>query len=247
MKSLCHSLGGALVATAIALGSALAVDAGERLTVVELFTSQGCNSCPPADRYLGQLAERDDILALSFNVDYWDYLGWRDTLASPVHTERQRRYSMAMHSRRVYTPQMVIGGTLEKVGSDRASVSRAIENVRGVARIWLDIEIERVDDMIVARLPGGRMAREATIWLVRYDSRREVEIRRGENGGRTIAYHNVVRDFDNIGLWRGEAMEVAFKLSDLAEGGRDRCAILVQIGGQGPIIGAARMAIDDAS
>ncbi len=247
MKGLCHSLGGASVATAIALGSALAVDAGERLTVVELFTSQGCNSCPPADRYLGQLAERDDILSLSFNVDYWDYLGWRDTLASPVHTERQRRYSTAMRSRRVYTPQMVIGGTLEKVGSDRASVSRAIENVRGDARIWLAIEIERVDDMIVARLPGGRMAREATIWLVRYDSRREVEIRRGENGGRTIAYHNVVRDFDNIGLWRGEAMEVAFKLSDLVEGGRDRCAILVQIGGQGPIIGAARMAIDDDS
>ncbi len=239
---------GALIAVAILLASSVApAGAQTQLTGVELFTSQGCSSCPPADKLLGGLTKRDDVIALSFNVDYWDYLGWKDTLASPVHTERQRRYAHAMRSRRVYTPQMVIGGTLETVGSDGGSVMRAINSVNGDPRTWLDIEIAREKDMIVARLPEGRSTHEATIWLVRYDSLREVDVRRGENGGRKLAYHNVVRQIDNIGLWRGEAMEVAFKLSDLAEGGRDGCAILVQIDGQGPIIGAARMAIDGDS
>ncbi len=247
MNAFRRILAGALVAPALMFATAAPLAAGERLAVVELYTSQGCNSCPPADRQLGQLAERDDVLALTFNVDYWDYLGWKDTLGSPVHSDRQRRYALAMRSRRVYTPQMVIGGTLESVGSDGHSVARAIRAVQDDPRAWLDIEIAREKDMVVARLPKGETPREATIWLVRYDSHQAVDVRRGENGGRRLVYHNVVRQIDNIGLWRGEAMEVAFKLSDLTEGGRNGCAILVQIGGQGPIIGAARMAIDDDS
>ncbi len=245
MKQLIHILSGALIVSALAF--AAPASAGDRLTVVELFTSQGCNSCPPADKQMGTLAKRDDVLALTFNVDYWDYLGWKDTFGSPVHTDRQRRYAHAMNSRRVYTPQMVIGGTLETVGSDRRSVGHAIRRVADDPRTWLDIEISREKDMIVARLPDGKIAREATIWLVHYDRHQEVDIRRGENGGRKLAYHNVVREIDNIGLWRGDAMEVAFKLADLTEGGRDGCAILVQIDGQGPIIGAARMVIDGRS
>ena len=184
MKQYLGILGATLVASVLTLAASQGALAGERLAVVELFTSQGCNSCPPADRQLGELVERDDVLALTFNVDYWDYLGWKDTLASPVHTERQRRYAHAMRSRRVYTPQMVIGGTLETVGSDGGSVMRAINSVNGDPRTWLDIEIAREKDMIVARLPEGRTTHEATIWLVRYDSLREIDVRRGGNGGR---------------------------------------------------------------
>ena len=98
--------------------------------VVELYTSQGCNSCPPADRLLGKLAARDDLVALTFNVDYWDYLGWKDTLAQPAHTERQRHYAAALHNRSVYTPQIVIGGRQHAVGSDAAAVEAAIEAER---------------------------------------------------------------------------------------------------------------------
>ncbi|MDP6705194.1 MAG: DUF1223 domain-containing protein [Alphaproteobacteria bacterium] len=210
-------------------------------TVVELFTSQGCNSCPPADAYLGRLAKREDLIGLTFHVDYWDYLGWRDTFASPLYTERQRSYATAMQDRRVYTPQMVIGGAIHAVGSDEGEVTRAIDKVRRERRAGPDIEMMRDGKRVLVKLSAGAAEGDATIWLARYDNVREVAIRRGENGGRQLSYYNVVRQLTNVGLWRGEAMEIAFPLADLAEGGRDGCAIIVQLGGHGAIIGAAEM------
>lgn len=210
-------------------------------TVVELFTSQGCNSCPPADALLGELAKRDDLIALTFNVDYWDYLGWRDTLASPAHSERQRAYAEAMHERRVYTPQTVIGGRLHAVGSDRRDIEQAIRQVQRLADGNLHIGLSSEGDKVLVRLPDGPRPVEAKIWLVRYDRVQEVAIRRGENGGRTLKYYNVVRELTNIGLWRGEAMEIAYMQEDMTKGGRDGCAVIVQQDGHGPVLGAAAM------
>jgi len=213
-------------------------------TVVELFTSQGCNSCPPADAYLGELARRDDLVALTFNVDYWDYLGWPDTLASPRFTERQRSYAAAMGDRRVYTPEMVIGGSFNVVGSDRSAVMAAVEKVRRQGGRRIEVGLRSEGRHVVVRLPDGPAPVEATIWLVRYDHMQEVAIRQGENGGRTLRYYNVVRELTNLGLWRGEAMEIAYKTEDLIRGGRTGCAVLVQEGSHGPVIGAAAIDLE---
>ena len=209
--------------------------------VVELFTSQGCNSCPPADAFLGQLVGRSDVIALSYNVDYWDYLGWRDTLASPANTERQQSYASAMHSQRVYTPQVVINGVTDAVGSDGPAIAAAIEKFKATGAKGPAIEMMYEEERVLVKISAGEGAAEATIWLLRFDHLQEVQVRRGENSGKSLKYHNVVRDFSNIGLWRGEAMEIAFMRGDLTKGGRDGCVILVQTEGHGPIIAAAQM------
>ena len=211
-----------------------------RAVVVELYTSQGCNSCPPADRLLGQLAKRDDLITLTFNVDYWDYLGWKDTLASPANTERQRHYAAAMRNRTVYTPQMVIGGRQHAVGSDRSAVEAAIETERLRANGRPELRLEHRDGRVLIHLgPSGRDDTNATVWLVRYDQRRDVPIERGENAGDNLVYYNVVRDMRALGQWRGQAMEMDLSRAELAEGGRDGCAIIVQKGPVGPILAAA--------
>ena len=216
-------------------------------TVVELFTSQGCNSCPPADAFLGELAKRDDLIALTYHVDYWDYLGWPDTFASPDYTARQRNYAAAMRERRVYTPQMVVGGSAGAVGSHRARVAAEIEAARRAGTQYLQVELARENDYFVVRLPDSRAHEEATIWLVRYDRVREVAIRRGENGGRTLKYYNVVRQLTNLGLWNGKAREISYMVDDMTKGGRDGCAVIVQRGSHGPVIGAAAMDFDPQS
>ncbi|MBT3333290.1 MAG: DUF1223 domain-containing protein [Rhodospirillaceae bacterium] len=210
--------------------------------VVELYTSQGCNSCPPADRLLGELASREDIIALTFNVDYWDYLGWKDTLAQPAHTERQRQYAAALRNRTVYTPQMVIGGRQHAVGSDSAAVAAAIEaeQNRNTARPIL--HLQHLDGRVLVSLSAAPDSlKDATIWLVRYDQRQDVPIERGENAGNNLVYHNVVREMRPLGQWRGKALQMNLSQEMLAEGGRDGCAIIVQKGPVGPILAAARI------
>ncbi len=234
-----------LVAGALFSGVVTAAQAGgESPTVVELFTSQGCNACPPADAYLGDLAQRDDVLALSLHIDYWDYLGWKDTFASSETTERQRAYSRALGKRQVYTPQMVIGGMSEAVGSRRQRVEREIERVRqaGASRIPVAVAVE--EGRVVVRIGPGEANDQATVWLVRYDRQLEVPIARGENAGEDLTYYNVVRDIAPVGTWQGEAVEISLPIAALRQGGRDACAILVQERGFGPIIGAARIALD---
>lgn len=210
--------------------------------VVELYTSQGCNSCPPADRLLGELAKRDDLITLTFNVDYWDYLGWKDTLASPANTERQRHYAAAMRNRTVYTPQMVIGGRQHAVGSDAAAVAAAIEAEQRHADAAPKLSLHHSDDRVLVSLGASdRKGINAIVWLVRYDQRQAVPIERGENAGNNLVYHNVVRDMRPLGHWRGQAMQMDLSRAELAEGGRDGCAIIVQKGPVGPILAAARI------
>jgi hypothetical protein len=232
-----------LVATLAVAAPVSPTAADPSRTVVELFTSQGCSSCPPADKLLGELARRDDVLALSFHVDYWNYLGWRDPFSSAEATDRQRNYRRPLGKRYVYTPQMVINGARQAVGSGRDTVLRLIERTRN--KHALDILVEHAGgDHASVRIPDGpRQARPAAVWLMFYDRRHATEIRRGENEGVTLVNTNVVRVLKRIGSWTGTAVKIDLSLQRLGAAGRDACAVIVQQDGNGPILGAVSFAL----
>lgn len=215
--------------------------AGQNPTVVELFTSQGCSSCPPADELLGELGKRPDLLVFSLPVDYWDYIGWKDTFATPANTARQRSYSHSLHHRSIYTPEMIVGGVYDVVGSDRGAVNKAIAKAQGAPTANIPVTIDSSDGGISVTVGEGKAARPATVWLVRYDPEHTVAIRAGENDGRRIAYHNVVRSMTSVGMWSGQAMSIAVKSGTLADLPGEQTAVIVQYGQTGPIIGAADM------
>lgn len=210
-----------------------------RLSVIELFTSQACSSCPAADRLLGELAKRPDLLVLTLPVDYWDYIGWKDTLASPAFSARQRAYAHARGDRSVYTPQAVVNGLAHRVGSDRGELLDALAETDNHATIAVEASVR--GDKIVASIGAGNSGgRPAHVLLVVFDPSETVAIERGENAGRTITYHNVVRRIWKIGTWDGTA--TSFTVPRPPEG--RRCAVIVQTGTQdepGAIIGAAAM------
>jgi hypothetical protein len=203
--------------------------------VVELFTSQGCSSCPPADRLLGELAGRADVLPLSFHVTYWDRLGWPDTFGLEDSTRRQQLYAGWLGERRVYTPQMVIGGRIDVVGSAPGRVLAAIELLQDQAAAGPELTI--ADDRLSVG-PGEQA--DAAIWLVAFDDHHDVAIERGENRGRTLRYHRVVREVTRLGDWHGGAIEIGLPLAALGAAGRDGAAIVVQRLGDGAILSAAR-------
>ncbi|MEX2629263.1 MAG: DUF1223 domain-containing protein [Tistlia sp.] len=205
--------------------------------VVELFTSQGCSSCPPADALLGELAMRGDVLALSLHVDYWDYIGWKDPFASAAMTERQRAYARTQGRRMVYTPQMVVQGREEMVGSRRAPVLAAIA---AAERSRPSVEVTLVGDEAVEIAAGEAPPDGAVVWLVAYDHHRTVDIPAGENAGKRISYYNVVRSIERLGHWRGEALSFPVDCESLIGPNRG-AAVLVQAGGYGPILGATRL------
>jgi len=233
------SMGAAIV------GSGPASAADSFTTVVELFTSQGCSSCPPADALLGELAKRHDMVALSLPVDYWDYLGWKDTLASPANSARQRAYAHARGDRAVYTPQVVINGIVHAAGNNPAKVAEASATARKRLKdAWVPISVTSRGDTLevhAAASSGGARYGSGTLWLVLYSDVEKVNIKRGENAGRTISYHNVVREMTPIGMWHGEAVSVDLPKSDVRSRGYDGCAVLLQAGNAGPIIGAAEL------
>jgi hypothetical protein len=208
--------------------------------VVELFTAQGCSSCPPADRYLGELATRPDILALAFHVDYWNYIGWEDPFASKAATQRQHDYAKRMGLRYVYTPQMVIDGTLEGVGSERAVIGPLLKAAAAEPGPRAAAALTRADDgRLLVHIDAGQAPEPAMIWLVGFDHERTTHVLRGENGGQTLKDYQVVRSFEEIGTWTGEAIDLAVASSRVA--GDGGAAILVQLGGSGHIIGAATL------
>ncbi len=208
--------------------------------VAELFTSEGCNSCPPADELLGELRERQFVLPLSYHVDYWDYIGWKDRFARPEFTARQRAYAEAQGSRMVYTPQMIVAGAIDVVGSDRKEVNKALK--RAFTRnAMYSIQVFRGGDGgVIARFPEAPIGVPATIWLVTYVKRAESDVKRGENAGRRLVTYNVVRSIQRIGEWRGQAMELPVTLdSTTMEFEPDSCAIIANQAGAGPIVAAA--------
>jgi hypothetical protein len=218
--------------------------------VVELFTSQGCSSCPPADKVLADLATEGEVLALTLPIDYWDYLGWRDTLGKPEHTERQRAYARGRRDRDVYTPQAVVNGQIHVVGSRRDSIDDSIAQLQtanpdGHSSLPLDVKLDKSSEALTISVDGpSDMAQNTTIWLVFYDNEHVVSINRGENRGRDLSYHNVVRDMRPIGMWKGTKTDMVLPLSELSKSGYDNCAVLVQSnirGNPGAILGAAML------
>ncbi len=210
--------------------------------VVELFTSQGCSSCPPADRLAEKLVSEDNnVLTVLMPVDYWDYLGWKDTLASPVHSQRQRAYAARRGDRSVYTPQMVVNGEEHVVGSRERDVRAALSRTDPfTAAVDLKISDMVVEAEVDGSLPGG--ATMATVYFLRIQDEATVDIGRGENAGRKIRYVNVVRNLQPIGMWSGGAETFRMPKSKLMLKGDARCAVLIQIEGEegpGRIIGAA--------
>ena len=215
----------------------------EPTAVIELFTSQGCSSCPRADAVLAQLAKRDDIIALSLSVDYWDYLGWKDTLASPKFSERQRAYGKVRGDGAIYTPQLVVNGMTHVNGSNEGEIGRLIDKTaRTLSASRVPIRLSQDKDKLVveagAATPGAT-PKEATLWLAVIAKTVTVPIERGENQGKSITYSNVVRELIPIGMWNGKAMTVQLERSSFMQPGTDRCAVLLQQGHAGPIVGAA--------
>ncbi|MEP7031431.1 MAG: DUF1223 domain-containing protein [Pseudolabrys sp.] len=191
--------------------------AAEPRAVIELFTSQGCSSCPPADKVAAELAKDPSLLVMSLAVDYWDYLGWKDTLAVHGHSIRQRAYAVSRGDREVYTPQVVVNGVVHVLGSDRAAIERAIAQTRATAApLTVPVTINIADGKITVNVPAGKSERSGEVWLCPITSKVPVSIGRGENSGHTLTYTNVVRRWVKLGNWSGKAETFSVPVSSLA-------------------------------
>ena len=213
--------------------------------VVELFTSQGCSSCPPADELLVEFSRQPDIVALSLPVNYWDYLGWKDTLAHVAFTERQKAYAHSRSDRQVFTPQMIVNGKKSSIGSDRAQVEKAIQvTTKGRKTLPVSVVVNEQNDTVtitVEETPDTTQ-REAEIWILPVLRSQTVPIERGENRGKTITYANVVRGLNRVGEWRGGSARFDVPL-DMARKGGDAYVVLLQgtdATRPGIILGAAK-------
>ncbi len=220
--------------------------AADNKLVIELFTSQGCSSCPAADRVIGELARENKAIALSLPVDYWDYLGWRDTLAQPAHTRRQDGYKEAFGERSIYTPQAVINGAVEAVGSDRGAIDAAVKTITArIDKTAVPVNMTNNGSSIDVEIGGGSGA-PASVWLLTVSKTTPVTIGRGENRGRTITYTNVVRSWQRIGDWTGAPMKNSIPMADLNAKDADAVVILLQAGSiekPAPIRGAAFLSL----
>jgi len=243
----CRLASAPLVAGLLIASCALA-RAGEPHAFIELFTSQGCSSCPAADKLLGELAADNSVVAVSVPIDYWDYLGWKDTLASPAHSARQRAYAHVRGDREVYTPQIVVNGAVHVLGSDRDAIEHAItQTERNGAIMSVPVLLSVAEHNLTVRVgPAGDERAAAEVWLCPLETAVPVVIGRGENGGQTVTYHNVVRRWLKLSDWPSAASTWNIPLSQIATGGVDAVAVLVQEGTRekpGLILGAGIAAI----
>jgi hypothetical protein len=237
---------GACILTAIPAPAETGPAPGGRVTaVLELFTSQGCASCPPADVVLEDFAKRADVVALSLPVDYWDYLGWKDTLARAEFTQRQKAYANARGDRQVYTPQLIVNGRTHVVGSDRAAIN---ETLKAEIPLAVPMAITLAADAINVVIgpttdPSAPKVRKGTIWLALYNRHVDVPVRNGENQDRTLRYFNVVTKLRPIAMWRGDPATVDLPMSEYRQADVDGCAVLLQAetvhGEPGEMLGAA--------
>ena len=228
------------LALIVALVFALPAAAGERPRgVVELFTSQGCSSCPPADRILGELARDPSLIVVSMAVDYWDYIGWKDTFASPDCTARQKGYAAARGDGQVYTPQAVIDGAVHVVGAERQEILSTISaKAQGKSALSLDVGLRNANGRVSVDVGAGA-PRAASVLLLEVEPSASVSVARGENEGRSLTYTNVVRKMTRLGAWNGGAAH--FDAPAPAPG--RRVVALVQAGSYerpGAILGAAQ-------
>jgi hypothetical protein len=214
--------------------------------IVELFTSQGCSSCPAAHKVIGELAKDPSVIALSMPIDYWDYLGWKDTLADARFTARQKAYSQVRGDREVYTPQVVVNGFSHVIGSDRSGIEHAIGDTRkadGVMSVPVSMTVSgRQINVSVAASTGGPAVLHGEVWICPLSKAVPISIGRGENRGREVTYHNVVRNLLKVGDWNGSSQSWTVPLENISREGVDAAVVYVQDGNRdrpGPMLGAA--------
>lgn len=241
--------GGIAVCCAAGLLAGCCLANAEPIAVVELYTSQGCSSCPPADEALSRIATDPDVIALTFAVDYWDYLGWKDGFAKPEFTKRQKGYAAARGEHGVYTPQAIVNGREDVVGSDEGAIRATVRRLDDAGEgLTVDIVARVQGDRVIVTVPAGRIAPNvhAALWIAGYRLPEVVEISRGENKGRKVTYTNIVERWQVLGMWSGEQMEVELPLGDIAQDRTAGLAVILQSkadGRPGPILGAAKVTL----
>ena len=240
----------ALIAPVLALAetpapSADARPGGPPRAVIEMYTSQGCSDCPAADALLKQYIDRKNIVGLTMPVDYWDYLGWKDTLAGARNAERQRQYAERFGIGTVYTPQAVVNGALEVIGSSESEIDRAINATEtALASSRVPVHFWHYGNSII--IEAGAAAhdaepKEATIWLAVIQKSAQVEVKAGENAGKTLTYYNVVRELTPVGVWNGRPATIRLARAAVMRPETEELVVLIQEADAGPIIGAARL------
>ena len=213
--------------------------------VVELFTSQGCSSCPPADKIIGELAKDPSVIALSMPIDYWDYLGWKDTLADARFSARQKAYSRVRGDREVYTPQAVVNGSVHVVGSDLAGIESAIGVTRKANGVMsIPVTMTQSGKQLTVSVAANRSpaAMHGEVWICSISKAIPISIGRGENRGKELTYYNVVRNLMKVGDWNGDSGSWTVPLDDVEQDGIDAAVAYVQDGNRdkpGPMLGAA--------
>lgn len=210
---------------------------GDHPVVVELFTSQGCSSCPPADALLGELAGREDVIALALHVDYWDYIGWKDVYGQPAFTQRQKGYARASGHRTIYTPQMIVEGADHVVGYKPMHLAELID-AHAETPSKVALSLSRDGDALTIRATAlEALQGEILVQLVRYQPEGVTDIRTGENAGRSFTYRNIVTEWDVLGGWNAASpLEMQIEIS-----GDEPCVVILQMAGHGEILGAARV------
>ncbi|MHB0772196.1 DUF1223 domain-containing protein [Bradyrhizobium sp. 5.13L] len=213
--------------------------------VVELFTSQGCSSCPPADQIIGDLSKDPSIIALSMPIDYWDYLGWKDTLADSRFSARQRAYSRMRGDREVYTPQVVVNGSTHVIGSDRVGIESAIgktDKGAGVMSVPVTMSLSGKQINVSVAASKEPAVSRGEVWICSISKSVPIAITRGENRGQQVTYHNVVRNLLKVGDWTGRPESWTVPIENLTRDGVDGAVVYVQDGSRekpGPMLGAA--------
>jgi hypothetical protein len=217
----------------------------EPRAVVELFTSQGCSSCPPADKIIGELASDPSVIALSMPIDYWDYLGWKDTLADKRFSARQKAYSHVRGDRNLYTPQVIVNGSAQVIGSDRSSIDGAIKNTSkadGVMSVPVTVTMSGKFINVSVAASTGPTAARGEVWICSVSKAVPISIGRGENRGQQVTYYNVVRNLLKVGDWDGSSGSWTVPLENISREGIDAAAVFVQDGSRekpGAMLGAA--------
>jgi hypothetical protein len=222
--------------------------AAEPRAVIELFTSQGCSSCPEADKLLGEIAKDPSVIAVSLPIDYWDYLGWKDTLADPKFTARQKAYSKIRGDRQIYTPQVVVNGKLHALGSDRESIERAIKDSSGKYGVMsVPVKMSVAQGQITVAVPESANANHTgEVWICSIAREVPIAVGRGENKGKEVIYHNVVRNWLKVGDWTGKAATWTVPIENLNSQGVDGAIAYVQEGNRdrpGVMLGATYSAL----
>ncbi len=226
----------AILALALCACAAPGAIAAERPRVIELFTSQGCSSCPAADRLMTKMAQDPKTIVMSYDVDYWDYIGWKDTYGSPAFTARQKAYAVARGDGHVYTPQAVVDGLHHAVGSDPMEIENATQLAAGEqGAMSVPIRLTRENGRLVINVGAASdgAPRWGACWIVHIATSRTVSVRRGENAGHALSYTNVVRGMDKVGNWNGEAARYEVDPSSLMTPDSDAYVVMLQASSAG--------------